>query len=58
MQLALEHGPEGPPAGTPPEAACRRPPTPDGGIPWTAAAAGAAGVLLAAGLLGRARRRD
>ncbi|HEX2376112.1 MAG TPA: FAD-linked oxidase C-terminal domain-containing protein [Gaiellales bacterium] len=57
LQLALEHGPGGPPAGAPPEAACRPVPAGDGPGARRAAAAGAAAVLVAAGLAVRARRR-
>jgi FAD/FMN-containing dehydrogenase/Fe-S oxidoreductase len=57
LQLALDYGPGGPPAGAPPEAACRRPPTRERSGPRTAAVAGVAGALLAAALLGWARRR-
>jgi hypothetical protein len=46
MQLELGHGPEGTPAGAPPEAACRRPPAGDGRPPWGALAAGAAAAAL------------
>jgi Fe-S oxidoreductase len=57
LQLALEHGPGGPPAGAPPEAACRPVPAGDGPGARRAAAAGAAAVLVAAGFAVRARRR-
>jgi FAD/FMN-containing dehydrogenase/Fe-S oxidoreductase len=56
LQLALEHGPGGPPADAPPEAACRRLPSPERGGRRAAAAAGA-GAVLGIALLGAARAR-
>jgi FAD/FMN-containing dehydrogenase/Fe-S oxidoreductase len=56
LQLALDHGPDGPPPGAPPEDGCRRPPARERRAPRAAlAAAGLGGALLGGALLRRVR---
>jgi FAD/FMN-containing dehydrogenase/Fe-S oxidoreductase len=56
LQLALDHGPDGPPPGAPPEDGCRRPPVRERRAPRAAlAVAGLGGALLGGALLRRVR---
>jgi FAD/FMN-containing dehydrogenase/Fe-S oxidoreductase len=57
MQLALDHGPEGPPMGAPPEDASRRPPSREGHGSRAAVAAGAGAALVGAAVVGALLRR-